>query len=154
MKLLHLADLHFGKTLHQLSLIEDQAFWCAQLLDCIDREKPDAVVIAGDVYDRSVPSKEAVTLLSSLLTSICDREIPVMLIAGNHDGGERLDFVSGLLGRSGLHIAGTAQAEMTHFTYDFKDGFGPVTFWLMPYVFPAAVREALQLTDDEIGSYT
>ncbi|MBQ0059799.1 MAG: exonuclease SbcCD subunit D, partial [Lachnospiraceae bacterium] len=155
MKILHLADLHFGKSLHAYSLIEsgDQPDWAEKTLARIHAEKPKAVVIAGDVYDRGVPSREAVQLLDRFLTRIAKEEgIPVLLTAGNHDGGERLEFARNLLHDSGVYIAGTVSKEMVHLT--LKDEYGPVNFWLMPYVFPAAVREALGLEDDAINSYT
>ena len=151
MKFLHLSDLHFGKLLGALSLSEsgDQAFLVEQLLALADREKPDAVVIAGDVYDRGVPAKEAVTLLDSLLTGLVrDRRLPTLVIAGNHDGGERLNFTSDILADSRLFISGTVSRELSRFTLDCEEG--PVTFWLLPYLFPAAVREALGRTPEEI----
>jgi len=156
MRILHLADLHLGKTLHELSLIAsgDQPAWTRSIFEYIDREAPDAVVIAGDVYDRGVPSREASVLLSSFLTGLADRNIPVMIIAGNHDGGERLEFLSDILKRNNIHIAGVVRREMEHVTLDSGDGLGPVTFWLMPYIFPAAVRQALELDDDTPLTYT
>lgn len=152
MRFLHLADLHLGKSLYGYSLIEngDQPFWIRQLLDYVDKTAPDAVVISGDVYDRSVPSREAVELLDALLTELSCREIPVMLISGNHDSGPRLNFGSRLLERQNLYIAGKVSNRMTHVT--LSDRFGPIHFWLMPYLFPAAVRVALGTTE-EIGSY-
>ena len=154
MKLMHLADLHLGKRLHSLSLVEDQAYWIEKLLAYINISRPDAVVLAGDVYDRSDPAKEAVPLLSRLLSGIADAGIPVLLIAGNHDGGVRLEFLSELLKKENIYIAGTVKKELTRCTFDFHDGYGPVTFYLMPYLFPAAVREALGLGDDVQLSYT
>ncbi|MCQ2437536.1 MAG: exonuclease SbcCD subunit D [Clostridia bacterium] len=154
MKLLHLADLHFGKTLHSVDLAkEDQPYWADETIKVIAREKPNAVIIAGDIYDRGVPSKEAVKLCSSFLTRIVrDLGIPVLLTAGNHDGGERLEFANDLLTQSNLHIAGTISPEMVH--WQDKDEYGEVNFWLMPFVFPAAVREAMHLDEDEVTSYT
>ena len=156
MKFLHLADLHLGKALHALSLIEsgDQPYWIGQLLDFVSREQPDAVVIAGDVYDRGIPDRKAIPLLSELLTGISRMDIPVFLIAGNHDGGDRLEFVADLLQDKNVFIAGTVRKEMLHITRDFHDGDGPVTFWLMPYLYPAAVRQALGLPDEALSSYT
>ena len=156
MKLLHLADLHLGKSLHNLSLTEsgDQDYWIDQILAFIAEQRPDAVAIAGDVYDRGVPAREAVPLLSRLLTRIARMEIPVFLTAGNHDGGDRLEFLSELVQDNNVYIAGSVRREMLHVTRDFHDGYGPVTFWLMPYAFPAAVRQALELSEEETPSYT
>lgn len=156
MKLLHLADLHLGKTLHSLSLIEsgDQPHWIRQILAYIAQEKPDAVAIAGDVYDRGVPAREAIPLLSDLLTGIARMDIPVFLIAGNHDGGERMEFAAELLQEKNVYISGSVHRELMHVTRDFGDGFGPVTFWLMPYVYPAVIRQALGLDEESVLSYT
>ena len=155
MKFLHLADLHLGKMLCGASLTEngDQGYCLERILELTDREKPDAVVIAGDVYDRGVPSKEAVTLLSRFLSELAGekRKIPVLLIAGNHDGGERLDFLKELLSEQNVYISGTVEKELTHMEIS-ADG-EPVTFWLMPYVFPMKVRDLFSLTAEEVTDY-
>lgn len=145
MRFLHLADLHLGKSVHSVSMIEnrDQPVWTERFLALADELRPDAVVMAGDIYDRSAPSGDAVELLSYLLTELSRRGICEMLIAGNHDSGQRLAFAGELLSRSGVHIAGTLKdnALLEHVT--LSDEYGPVTFWLMPYVFPAAVSRVL-----------
>ena len=147
MKLFHLADLHFGKCFHGYSMIEmgDQPFWMEELLKKTDEMKPDGVLIAGDVYDRAVPSKEAVRLFDEFLTEFAKREIPVFLIAGNHDSGSRLAFGDKLLCKQGVYIAGEIKREVAHVT--MQDGFGPVHVWLMPYLFPAAVNVVLDRDD-------
>ena len=149
MRFLHLSDLHFGKSIYGLSLTDsgDQPHWVRAFLELTDSVKPEAVVIAGDVYDRSAPSAEAVQLLSRMLTGLIDRGIPVMMTAGNHDSARRLAFVRELLERQGLHISPslTAPGKLTHVT--LQDANGPVTFWLMPYVSPALVGEALGAED-------
>lgn len=151
MRFFHIADLHLGKMLHGYSLIEqgDQTDWIDRFLDLVDAQRPNAVVIAGDVYDRAVPSREAVVLLDRFLTALCERNVPVLLISGNHDSGTRLNFASGLLQKQGLHIAGSVQEHMQRVT--ISDEYGPVHFYLMPYLFPAAVEEALGTGD--IRSY-
>lgn len=156
MRFLHLADLHLGKLLHSLSLTEsgDQPYWVGQILEYVSREKPDAVLIAGDVYDRGVPALKAIPLLSQLLTGISESGIPVLLIAGNHDGGSRLEVCPELLRRQNVYIAGTLRKELLHASVDPGDGFGPVTFWLMPYVYPALVRQVLELPEDEVPTCT
>ena len=155
MKFLHLADMHLGKMLCGASLTEngDQAFYLDRLIGLIDREKPDTVVIAGDVYDRGVPPKEAVTLLGGFLSALAgsERGIPVLMIAGNHDGGERLNFAKELLAGQNVHISGTAERTLTSVTLD-TDG-EPVTFWLMPYVFPMKVRDLFSLTAEDVPDY-
>ena len=147
MKLFHLADLHFGKCIHGYSMIEmgDQPFWIQQLLKKTDELKPDAVLIAGDVYDRAVPSKEAVILFNDFLTELAIRKIPVIMIAGNHDSGARLAFGDKLLCNQGIYIAGEVGKNIQCVT--LQDEFGPVNFWLVPYLFPAAVNTVLDRDD-------
>lgn len=152
MKIIHLADLHLGKILHNASLSEngDQNYWIDRLLEFTDKYRPDAVIIAGDIYDRGIPPKEATVLLDRLLTGLAkDRDIPVMMIAGNHDGGERLSFASELM--HNVTVSGVLSKELKHVT--LEDSFGPVTFWLLPYLFPAAVRQVLGAESDEIPDY-
>ncbi len=153
MRIIHIADLHLGKTVHGVSMLEngDQPHWVDAFLDLASSEKPDAIVIAGDVYDRSAPSGEAVALLSRMLTRLSEEEIPVMLIAGNHDSAQRLSFASPMLARQGLHISRPLfeSPELAHVT--LEDAHGPVTFWLLPYVFPSLIAETLQ--DDSLRDY-
>lgn len=151
MRFLHISDLHLGKMLHGVSLLEngDQPYWVLQFLALAEEVRPQAVVISGDVYDRSSPSGEAVSLLSQLVEGLAQRNIAVLMVAGNHDSGQRLSFARELLAREQIHIAGTAEREMARVT--LTDEYGPVTFWLMPYVFPAAVAQVLQ--DDAIRDY-
>lgn len=150
MKFIHISDLHFGKMLHGYSMADtDQPFWIERFMELICQEKPDAIVIAGDVYDRSIPSKEAVRLLDKFITRLTDLDIPVFMIAGNHDSGTRLSFASALLQEKKLYIAGEVTKEVANYT--LEDEYGPITFWLVPYLFPAAVQEALE--DKDINSY-
>lgn len=150
MKLLHIADLHFGKTLHECALIEnDQPYWKNKFIELVDTEKPDAILIAGDVYDRSAPSNEAVKLLDEMLTELSERNIPVMMVAGNHDSGQKLSFGSRMLEKQGIHISGILSKKLKSVT--LNDEYGPVTFWLMPYVFPSIVAHVLD--DDTIHDY-
>ena len=145
MRFLHLADLHFGKSIYGTSLLEsgDQSAWVDRFLELAESVRPDAVVIAGDVYDRGAPSGDAVQLLSRMLTRLAELSIPVMLCAGNHDSVQRLSFASPLLARAGLHISGSLCDDPTLSHVTLEDGHGPVTFWLMPYVFPALIARAL-----------
>ncbi|MBD5517279.1 MAG: exonuclease SbcCD subunit D [Lachnospiraceae bacterium] len=153
MKFLHLSDLHFGKSLYGVSLIDnkDQAYWKDRFLEKVEELQPDAIVIAGDIYDRSAPSGEAVVLLDSLLTRLEQLQIPVMMISGNHDSGQRLAFAGDILAKQNVYIAGSVDKELCHVTLQEKDGSGEVTFWLMPYLFPAIVAQKLE--DDSIGDY-
>lgn len=153
MRFLHLADLHLGKSLHGISLLEsgDQADWVRRFLELSGELRPDAVLIAGDVYDRSAPSGDAVELLSELLTGLAQQGIPVLLTAGNHDSGQRLGFLKGLLEKQGVHIAGTLPKGGKLPCVTLEDAWGPVHFWLMPYVFPALAAQALE--DESIRDY-
>lgn len=145
MRFIHLADLHLGKSIHGVSLIDsgDQPVWVERFLAMAEELQPDAVLIAGDVYDRGAPSGDAVQLLDRLLTRLAELEIPVLLIAGNHDSGQRLSFAGSLLAKERVHIAGILPkgGQLEHVT--LQDEHGPVTFWLMPYIFPALAADAL-----------
>ena len=151
MKFYHLADLHFGKSIYGLSMLEngDQRFWVDSFLKLCREDKPDAVVIAGDVYDRSSPSGDAVELLDFMLSSIAELNIPIMLISGNHDSGQRLSFGRSAWAKQNIHIAGTVKKEIEHVT--LKDDDGEAVFWLMPYLFPDQISRMLE--DEGIHSY-
>ena len=150
MRFLHISDLHLGKVIHGVSMMaEDQPDWIDRFLELTEALRPEAVVISGDVYDRGSPAGEAVELLNALVTGLARRDVSVMMIAGNHDSGQRLSFARDILARQKIHIAGKLERSLTHVT--LHDGFGPVTFWLMPYVFPAAVARLLE--DDTIRDY-
>ena len=153
MRFLHLADLHLGKSLHGISLMEngDQPAWVVRFLALAGELRPEAVVMAGDIYDRSAPAGDAVQLLDRLLTGLSRLGIPVMLIAGNHDSGQRLSFAGELLSRQDVHIAGTLSPDGSLRRVTLRDEYGPVSFWLMPYVFPALVSQVLG--DDTIRDY-
>lgn len=153
MKFYHLADLHIGKKVHGISMLDngDQRYWIERFLELTDRNKPDAIVISGDVYDRSAPSGDSVEMLDFLLTGLATRGIPVMLISGNHDSGKHLSFGKSILSRHNLHLCGSLGENGEMESVTLTDGFGPVTFWLCPYVFPALV--ARKLDDDSIKDY-
>ena len=129
MKLIHLSDLHIGKRVNEVSMIEDQEYILRQILSIIDDEKADAVLIAGDVYDKSIPSAEAVTLFDDFLWQLAKRSLPVLVISGNHDQAERLAFLSGPLQESGLHISPAYRGDVTPVT--LMDAHGPVDIWLL-----------------------
>ncbi len=139
MRFLHTADWHLGRQFHNVSLIEDQRHAFRQLLKAAVEAEVDAFVVAGDVFDRAVPSPEAVELLDeSLAELVLERGIPVIMIAGNHDSGRRLGFASGLLARSGLHVYGCYAGPPHALT--IEDRHGPVHFIALPYAEPALVR--------------
>lgn len=150
MKLIHLSDLHMGKRVNEVSMIEDQIFILNRILQIIDEETPDAILIAGDVYDKSVPSAEAVTLFDDFLWRLAKRQIPVMIISGNHDSPERLAFGSRLMKDSKIYISPVYNGEITPVT--LSDAYGVVQFWMLPFVKPAHVRR--YFPDPQIESYT
>lgn len=150
MKFLHLADLHLGKRVNGFSMLEDQAHILRQILAILDDEQPDGVLIAGDVYDKSVPSVEAVELLDGFLTELRARGVPVLLISGNHDSPERLAFGGRVMDSCGIHISPVYDGALAPVT--LQDAFGPVHVWLLPFVKPAHVRR--WFPDANIESYT
>ena len=150
MKFLHLADLHLGKRVNGFSMLEDQAHILRQILAILDNEQPDGVLIAGDVYDKSVPSVEAVELLDGFLTELRARGVPVLLISGNHDSPERLAFGGRVMDSCGIHISPVYDGALAPVT--LHDEFGPVHVWLLPFVKPAHVRR--WFPDADIESYT
>lgn len=150
MKFLHLADLHLGKRVNGFSMLEDQAHILRQILAILDDERPDGVLIAGDVYDKSVPSVEAVELLDGFLTELRARGVPVLLISGNHDSPERLAFGGRVMDSCGIHISHVYDGVLAPVT--LQDAFGPVHVWLLPFVKPAHVRR--WFPDADIESYT
>ena len=150
MKFLHLADLHLGKRVNGFSMLEDQTHILRQILAILDDEQPDGVLIAGDVYDKSVPSVEAVELLDGFLTELRARGVPVLLISGNHDSPERLAFGGRVMDSCGIHISPVYDGALAPVT--LHDTFGPVHVWLLPFVKPAHVRR--WFPDADIESYT
>nr|WP_294493267.1 exonuclease SbcCD subunit D [uncultured Mediterraneibacter sp.] len=156
MRFFHLSDLHIGKQLHHYNLREDQEHILGEVISYAETLRPDAVVIAGDVYDKSVPSGEAVSLFDDFLTRMSEIEpaIPVLIIAGNHDSPQRLDYASRLLGSRRIYIAGKApETEREHLKkITLTDKFGTVHFYLLPFLKPGYVRS---LTGGELPqSYT
>jgi len=150
MKLIHLSDLHIGKRVNELSMIDDQEYILLQILDIIDEEAPDGILIAGDVYDKSIPSAEAVTLFDDFLCRLAKRDIPVLIISGNHDSPERLAFGNRLLEHSGIHISPVYSGRTESVT--LTDRHGEVRIWLLPFLKPAQVKR--YYPGEEIESYT
>ena len=140
MKIVHTSDLHLGKRVHGFQMNADQEHILGSMLEIIREEQADALVIAGDVYDRSVPPEEAVGMFGRFLNDVVDSGCQVFIIAGNHDSGRRLDFCGDILGRSGVHICGefTGRAEKV----TLEDRFGELDVYMLPYVKPSIVREA------------
>ena len=153
MKLIHLSDLHLGKRVNEFSMIEDQKYILNQILGIIDEEAPDGVLLAGDIYDRPVPSAEAVQLLDSFLTRLAKRKIPVYAISGNHDSAERIAFGSHIMSSSGICMSPVYDGKTEK--YCLMDRYGEVWIHLLPFIRPAVVRHALQGEEgaEEIRSY-
>ncbi|UOW69200.1 exonuclease SbcCD subunit D [Paraclostridium bifermentans] len=150
MKIIHTSDWHIGKIVNEFSMIEDQKYILNRLIDLIEKEKPEVLIIAGDVYDRSIPPVEAVELLNETLSNlIIDKKVKVLAISGNHDGGERLSFGSQILEKHGLYIAGRDDELYKHVVV--KDGEKNVNFYLIPYKDPALTRKILD--EKEIKSH-
>lgn len=150
MKFIHTADWHLGKLVQGVYMTEDQRYVLQQLIETVAEERPDAVVIAGDLYDRAVPPTEAVDLLDELFERIViDLNTPVLAISGNHDSPDRLDFGTKIMEGRGLHLAGQLRPELKPVV--LRDAFGDVHFHLVPYADPAQVRYALG--DETIRSH-
>ena len=150
MKIIHLADLHIGKRVNEFSMIDDQKYILNQILEIIDKEKPDAVIIAGDVYDKQVPSIEAVELLDSFISDISKRKTTTFIISGNHDSAERLAFGSSLMAMGKIYISPVYNGKISKYT--LKDDFGSANFYLLPFVKPSHVKRFFP--DEKIESYT
>lgn len=150
MKLIHLSDLHLGKRVNEISMLEDQEHILTQIIQIIDGEQPDAVLIAGDVYDKSVPSAEAVTLFDDFLCRLAKRRLPVLIISGNHDSPERLAFGGRLMERAGVYLSPVYSGSVSPVT--LSDEHGEVCFWLLPFLKPSHVRRFFP--DETVESYT
>jgi DNA repair protein SbcD/Mre11 len=150
MRFLHTADWHLGRVYHGVSLLEDQACVLQDFIRIVADTRPDAVLIAGDIYDRSVPPADAVRLLDLVLTEVVlGQKVPVVVIAGNHDGPDRLGFGAGLLTRAGLTVRGPVDADVTPLM--LNDAHGAVAVYALPYGEPAVVRNALE--DEAIADH-
>ena len=137
MKFLHTADLHIGRKIFEQSLLEDQKIILDKIIAIVLEEKVDAVVIAGDIYDRAIPSTEAVTLLDSFYTRLIQAGVKVIAVSGNHDSPERVAFADRILEGQGLYLAGEIRESLK--TVTLEDEYGPVTFVCFPFVKPAVV---------------
>lgn len=151
MRLLHLADLHIGKKVNEFSMIKDQEYVLEQILTLVCTEHVDGVLVAGDVFDRTVPSVEAVQLLDKFLTALSEQGVQVCLIGGNHDSAERLSFGARLMEKSGIHVAGEYRGCVEKVR--MEDGWGPVDIYLLPFIKPAQVRAVWKEEAQEIVTY-
>jgi exonuclease SbcD len=150
MKLIHLSDLHLGKRVNDFSMIEDQKYILQQTLDVIDNEKPDAVLIAGDIYDKQVPMVEAVALFDDFLTKLTkNNSLKVYMISGNHDSAQRISFGAEFFHKDGIFISPVFDGAMQKFSLD--DEYGTVNIYLLPFIKPVTVQ---RFYEEELESYT
>lgn len=151
MKLLHLSDLHIGKRVNEFSMIEDQKYILSQIAEIAAREKVDAVLLAGDVYDKPLPPAEAVQVFDAFLTGLAKQEIPVCIISGNHDSAERLAFGAQLMDRRGIYFSPVYDGTVKKVC--LQDIYGTVVIHLLPFLKPAIVRQVFREREIEITSY-
>ena len=175
MKFFHLADLHLGKRVNGFPMIEDQKYILNQVIELADREQPDAVIIAGDVYDKSIPSVEAVNLMDDFLVELMKRKLQIFIISGNHDSAERVSYGGRIMEQSGIHISprftgagrsasGEENQGESNRTEEYgnqssairpicmEDEYGPLYIYLIPYIHPSVVREAYP--EEKIADWT
>ncbi|MGI6110318.1 MAG: metallophosphoesterase family protein, partial [Eubacteriaceae bacterium] len=150
MKFVHLSDLHLGKRVNGFSMIEDQQYILEEILKIIAEEKPQAVLISGDIYDKSIPPAEAVQLFDDFLVSLSRDKLQVFVISGNHDSAERIAFGSRLMDQSGVHLSPVYDGYVE--PVRLTDEYGPVDFFMLPFIRPVHVRHCFP--DDEIKSYS
>lgn len=150
MRLIHLSDLHIGKRVNEFSMIEDQKYILTKIINIIDEEKPDGVIIAGDVYDKSIPGDEAVSLFNEFLTLLSKRKLQVFIISGNHDSAVKLSFASEIIDMSGIHFSPVYDGSVKVFNMVKNDT--SVNIYMLPFIKPAIVRAIYK--DEEINDYT
>ena len=149
MRFLHLSDLHLGKRVNEFSMLEDQAYILKEILNIIDEQKVEAVLIAGDIYDKVIPSAEAVRLLDDFLTRIAARELPVFLISGNHDSAERIAFGSRLMSSRQIYLSPVFESDVEPVT--ISDRYGEINIYMLPFVKPSLVKRVYP--EEEIITY-
>jgi DNA repair protein SbcD/Mre11 len=146
MKFIHTADWHLGKVVYQRSMIEDQRFILDKLLEYMKAEEIKVLVIAGDIYDRSIPPAEAINCLNEFLDKAINAyKMTVLIISGNHDSSDRLEFASGIMGKQGLHIVGNLEKEMKKIV--LEDEHGPVNFYLLPFFKPSVIKYDMEVSE-------
>ncbi len=149
MRFLHLSDLHLGKRVNEFSMLEDQAYILKEILNIIDEQKVEAVLIVGDIYDKVIPSAEAVRLLDDFLTRIAARELPVFLISGNHDSAERVAFGSRLMSSRQIYLSPVFESDVEPIT--ISDRYGEINIYMLPFVKPSLVKRVYP--EEEIITY-
>lgn len=150
MRLLHISDLHLGKRVNEFSMLEDQKYILSRIIGIVDEEKPDGIIIAGDVYDKAIPGEEAVRLLDEFLTKLAKRHLAVYIINGNHDSAVKLAFASELISSSGVHIAPLYNGEIKPLKLESENA--SVNLYLLPFLKPITVRALFP--EEDIQDYT
>lgn len=149
MRFLHMADLHLGKRINGFSMIEDQKYMLKEILNIIDGHKVEVVLMAGDIYDKPVPTEDSVTLLNSFLNSLVERSIKVFIISGNHDSAQRIGFGADIMSSGGVYFSKTFDGVPEKIV--MKDKYGKINIFMLPFIKPAYVRNVYP--DAEITSY-
>lgn len=150
MKFIHLSDLHLGIRVNDFSMSEDQRYILDRILDIIDREAPDGIIIAGDIYDKSMPPAEAVAMFDDFISSIADRKIKTFIISGNHDSAERIAFGSRIMNAGGIYLSPVYNGDIKPVV--MEDEYGSVNIYMLPFVRPSTVRAFYP--DDDTDSYS
>ena len=149
MNILHLSDLHLGKRVNEFSMLEDQDYILTKVINIIDAEKVDCVLIAGDVYDKSVPSAEAVQLFDDFLTRLASRKLTIFVISGNHDSAERIAFGSRLMSSCKVYMSPVYKGKIEPIV--LADAYGPINIYMLPFIKPAHVKA--YFPEETIESY-
>ena len=147
MRFLHLADLHIGKRVNEFSMIEDQRYILNQILDIVKEQEVQCVLIAGDIYDKAVPSAEAVLLLDQFISRLAEMNVKVVAISGNHDSPERIGFGAEIMSTSGVYMSHNGNVEKV----TLEDECGPINIYMLPFIKPAVVRPFFQ--EEDVSSY-
>ena len=147
MKLIHLSDLHIGKKVNEFSMLEDQQYIFEKIIQIIDEQKIECVLIAGDIYDKSIPSKYAVQLFDDFLTKMAKRNIPIFIISGNHDSAERIAFGSKLMCQSKVYFSPAFEADIKPIL--LRDEYGEIAVYMLPFIKPAIVKNIYEYADIE-----
>lgn len=150
MKIMHLSDLHIGKKVNEYSMLQDQIYILKEILQIIDDEKVETVIIAGDVYDRSLPPNEALGLFDEFLYQLSSRNVNVFVISGNHDSPERISYCGRMMTENKIFLSPVYDGNVKPIT--LNDDYGEVNFYLLPFVRPADIRR--YFPDENIENYT
>ena len=151
MRFMHLADLHIGKKVNEFSMLEDQRYILEQVFHLAKEQKLDGILIAGDIYDKTIPSVEAVSLFDTFLTRLSQEGFPVYMISGNHDSAERLSFGASLMRKSNVYVASEYKGCVEKVSV--QDAYGVIDIYMLPFIKPAYVRAVFRDEAEEIRTY-